>query len=85
MFPILRHIIQRPPKDSRKAPVLQSNPTPSNYYNLGICYEALGMYDEAEKQYKNAINLKPKDQYIEALAGVKKLKEEKKILKERER
>ncbi|MBW1743750.1 MAG: tetratricopeptide repeat protein, partial [Deltaproteobacteria bacterium] len=39
----------------------RTNPTPSNYYNLGICYEALGMYDEAEKQYKNAINLKPKD------------------------
>jgi curli biogenesis system outer membrane secretion channel CsgG len=63
----------------------QTNPTPSNYYNLGVCYEALGMYGEAEKQYKDAINLKAKDAYIEALSGVKKLKEEKRILKERER
>ncbi|MBW1743180.1 MAG: tetratricopeptide repeat protein [Deltaproteobacteria bacterium] len=63
----------------------RAHPTPSNHYNLGVCYEALGMYDEAEKQYKNAINLKPKDLYIEALAGIKKLKEEKKILKEREK
>jgi curli biogenesis system outer membrane secretion channel CsgG len=63
----------------------QTNPTPSNYYNLGVCYEALGMYDEAERQYKNAIKLKAKDSYIEALAGVKKLKKEEKILRERER
>jgi tetratricopeptide (TPR) repeat protein len=63
----------------------QTNPTPSNYYNLGVCYEALGMYNEAERQYKNAINLKAKDSYIKALADVKKLKKEKKILQERER
>ncbi len=43
------------------------------------------MYDEAERQFKNAISLKPKDAYIEALAGIKKLKEEKKILREREK
>lgn len=63
----------------------RDNPTPSNYYNLGICYEALGMYDQAEKQYKNAVDLKPKDSYIQALAGVKKRKEEKRILEQRER
>jgi curli biogenesis system outer membrane secretion channel CsgG len=63
----------------------RDNPTPSNYYNLGVCYEALGMYDKAAKQYKKAINLKPKDSYIKALSDVKKLKKEKKILQERER
>jgi hypothetical protein len=64
---------------------VRTNPTPSNYYNLGVCYEALGMYDNAEEQYKNAVNLKPKDSYIEALAGVKQLKEEREIFRERER
>ena len=63
----------------------QENPTPSNYYNLGICYEALGMYNQAETQYKNAINLKPKDHYMKALADLKELKKGEKILKERER
>ncbi len=63
----------------------QTRPTASNYYNLGLCYEALGMYDEAERQFRNAISLKPKDSYIEALADIKKLKEEKKILREREK
>jgi hypothetical protein len=43
------------------------------------------MYKEAERQYKNAINVKAKDSYIKALADVKKLKQEKKILRERER
>jgi len=63
----------------------ETRPTASNYYNLGLCYEALGMYDQAEIQFRNAISLKPKDSYIEALADIKKLKEEQKILRERAR
>ncbi|MBW1743739.1 MAG: hypothetical protein JRJ47_09980, partial [Deltaproteobacteria bacterium] len=27
----------------------RAHPTPSNHHNLGVCYEALGIYDEAEK------------------------------------
>jgi curli biogenesis system outer membrane secretion channel CsgG len=63
----------------------QARPTSANYYNLGVCYEALGMYHEAEEQYKNAVSSKAKDRYIEALADIKKLKEEKEILREREK
>jgi tetratricopeptide (TPR) repeat protein len=61
-----------------------THPTPANYYNLGICYEALGLYNKAEQQYKNAISAKPKGLYVEALANIKKLREEKEILRERE-
>ncbi len=43
------------------------------------------MYDEAERQFRNAISLKAKDSYIEALADIKKLRKEKKILREREK
>jgi tetratricopeptide (TPR) repeat protein len=63
----------------------QARPTSANYYNLGVCYEALGMYHEAEEQYRNAVSSKAKDLYMEALADIKKLKEEKKILREREK
>jgi tetratricopeptide (TPR) repeat protein len=63
----------------------QARPTSANYYNLGVCYEALGMYHEAEEQYRNAVSSKAKDLYIQALADIKKLKEEKKILREREK
>ena len=63
----------------------RTHPTSANYYNLGVCYEALEMYHEAEEQYRNAISSKTKDLYIEALAGIKRLKKEKKILREREK
>lgn len=63
---------------------VQIRPTPSNYYNLGLCYEALGMYDEAEKQFRNAIGLKPKELHMDTLADIKRMKKEKKMLRERE-
>jgi curli biogenesis system outer membrane secretion channel CsgG len=61
-----------------------ARPDAKNYYNLGICYEALGMYDQAEEQYKKAMSLKAKDLYIKAVADIKRLKEEREILRERE-
>jgi curli biogenesis system outer membrane secretion channel CsgG len=62
----------------------QIRPTPENYYNLGICYEALGKYDMAEKQYEAALSLKAKELYIKAVADIRRLKEEREILQERE-
>jgi len=62
----------------------QIHPKPENYYNLGVCYEALGRYDMAEKQYETALSLKAKDLYIKAVADIRKLKEEREILRERE-
>jgi len=62
----------------------QIHPKPENYYNIGVCYEALGRYDMAEKQYETALSLKAKDLYIKAVADIRKLKEEREILRERE-
>jgi hypothetical protein len=38
----------------------------------------------AEKQYETALSLKAKDLYIKAVADIRKLKEERGILRERE-
>jgi len=63
----------------------QIRPKPENCYNLGVCYEALGMYDEAEAQYEKAMSLKAEDLYIKAVADIRKLKEEREILIQRDR
>ncbi len=52
--------------------VAQDENTPGAHYNLGIAYEAQGAYAEAADAYNRAIDMKPKDLYIEALANIKK-------------
>lgn len=54
--------------------VVQSSGTAEAYYNLGIAYEAQGMYDKAEEAYTAATDRKPKDLYMKALSNIKRLK-----------
>ena len=52
---------------------VSTNPTPEAYYDLGVGYEALGRFQDAEKMYNKAVDMNPKDMYIEALKRVKKI------------
>ena len=61
-----------------------TNPSAKSFYNLGVCYEILGRYDDAEQQYDRAVSMKPKDLYMTALKGIQRLKEEREILQERQ-
>ena len=41
-------------------------------YNLANCYEMLGRFDEAEKQYVEAVRIEPNDKlFSEALIGLR--------------
>lgn len=61
---------------------------PAAFYNLGLAYEVQGMLDDAEMAYRSAVKLKQKRLYMDAIARVRKSKEEqeelKKLLEERE-
>lgn len=52
------------------------------YYDLGLLYEVSGEFEKAEGFYKKAIALKGEETYIQALAGVRKAREERKKLEE---
>ncbi|MCP4631695.1 MAG: tetratricopeptide repeat protein [candidate division Zixibacteria bacterium] len=62
----------------------ETNPSEKTFYNLGLCYEILGRYDDAEVEYDRAVTLEPKTLYIEALKSIRKLKKDREILESRE-
>jgi hypothetical protein len=41
-------------------------------YNLGIAYEAVGELNKAEMMYEKALDIEPKDEYMEALSNIRK-------------
>jgi curli biogenesis system outer membrane secretion channel CsgG len=41
-------------------------------YNLGIAYEAYGDLDKAEEMYERALEIEPKDDYMDALSHIRK-------------
>ncbi|MBN2414725.1 tetratricopeptide repeat protein [bacterium] len=47
---------------------------PASFYNLGLAYEVQGDLDQAEELYKEALSLKSKDLYMQALARIRKSK-----------
>ncbi len=49
---------------------------PAAYYNMGLAYELDGMLDDAEKMYQKAVSLKQKTLYMEAVARIRKIREE---------
>lgn len=51
-------------------------------YNLGLAYEIEGLLDEAEDAYKLALEKKSKTRYMEAIARIRKRKEEQKKLQQ---
>jgi curli biogenesis system outer membrane secretion channel CsgG len=53
-----------------------ANPAdPATYNNLGVAYERLGRFDDAEEQYRKALQLKPDSQlYMENVRHVQYLK-----------
>jgi tetratricopeptide (TPR) repeat protein len=55
------------------------------HYNLGLAYEVRGELDEAEKAFKKAVGLRQKKLYLEALARIRKEREEKAKLEEQMR
>ena len=61
---------------------------PAAFYNLGLAYEVQGMLDDAEMAYQSAVRLKQKRLYMDAIARIRKSREEqeelKKLLEERE-
>ena len=48
----------------------------AGFYNLGLANEVQGMLDKAESWYKDALDIKNKRLYMEALARIRKAKEE---------
>lgn len=47
--------------------VLQVNPdSASAHNNLAVAYEKKGLWEEAEKEYKLALNLSPKNEHIQS-------------------
>lgn len=52
------------------------------FYDLGLLNEVIGEFDKAEGFYKKAIGIKDDEVYIQALASVKKAREERKRLEE---
>lgn len=61
---------------------------PAAFYNLGLAYEVQGMLDDAEMAYQSAVKLKQKKLYMDAIARIRKSREEqeklRKLLEERE-
>ena len=55
---------------------------PAAFYNLGLAYEVQGDLDKAEIAYQAAIELKQKKLYMEAVARIRKAKEEQNKLRE---
>jgi len=55
---------------------------PIAMYNLGLAYEVQGMLVRAEAAYKQAIQLKQKKRYMEALARVRQAQEDQALLEE---
>lgn len=55
---------------------------PVAHYNLGLAYEIQGMLDWAEQEYKTAVGIKQKKLYMEAIARVRRAKEEQERLRE---
>ncbi len=51
-------------------------------YNLGLAYEVMGDFDQAEAHYNQALDIEPNDLYMEALANIRKRKIEQKNLEE---
>ena len=72
-----------------KAAVRETPDDPAVYYNLGLAYELDGLLDEAEKLYQRAVQLKQKKRYMEAVARIRKTRDEQrrleKQMKEREK
>ncbi len=62
----------------------RQNPSAKSSYNLGVCYEVLGRYEDAEEEYDKAVTIEPKDLYIQALKNVRQLKEERRVLEDRQ-
>lgn len=49
---------------------IQINPTyPSSYYNIGLCYLALGNYQQAIAYYKKVVEIKPSAEAYHGLAS----------------
>jgi len=46
------------------------------FYNLGLAYEIQGMLDEAESSYKKAVDMKQKKLYLEAMARIRRARQE---------
>lgn len=55
---------------------------PAVFYNLGLGFEIQGELDKAEISYQEAVRLKQKKLYMDAVARIRKVKEEQKMLKE---
>ncbi len=49
-------------------------------YNLGLAYEVMGDFDQAEDYYTRALDIEPNDLYMEALANIRQRKIEQKTL-----
>ena len=65
-----------------KTAVRQQPQNSNAHYNLGIAYQVVGDFDNAEKEFNKAIALKNKNLYFRALSNVKKHRLEREKLRQ---
>jgi len=68
-----------------KAAVLENPEMPAVYYDLGLAYEMEGDFDTAEYYFKKAIEIKSTNRYLQALARIRKAREDAMELEEQMR
>lgn len=65
-----------------KKSVVELPNEPAAFYNLGLAYEILGDWDQAEQNYKTAVTLKQKRLYLDSISRIRQARTENEKLKE---